>query len=72
MVCGKKGVEWSPFYKRERHMGTPSTFLQIKFNETTGNIYQSIELQANETFNYSLLMTLIEAEQVESELRQTK
>jgi len=37
----------------------------IKFNKTTGNIYQSIELQANETFNYSLLMTLIEAQPVE-------
>jgi hypothetical protein len=40
---------------------------QIKFNKTAGNIYQSIELQANETFNYSLLMTLIEAQPVESE-----
>jgi len=40
---------------------------QIKFNKTSGNIYQSIELQANETFNYSLLMTLIEAQPVESE-----
>jgi hypothetical protein len=43
---------------------------QVKFNKTTGNIYQSIELQANETFNYSLLMTLIEAQPVKSELRQ--
>jgi hypothetical protein len=42
----------------------------VKFNKTAGNIYQSIELQANETFNYSLLMTLIEAEPVESELLQ--
>ena len=40
---------------------------QVKFNKTTGNIYQSIELQANETFNYSLLMTLIEAQPVKSE-----
>ena len=43
---------------------------QVKFNKTTGNIYQSIELQANETFNYSLLMTLIEAEPAKSELLQ--
>ena len=43
---------------------------QVKFNKTAGNIYQSIELQANETFNYSLLMTLIEAQPVKSELRQ--
>jgi len=40
---------------------------QVKFKKTAGNIYQSIELQANETFNYSLLMTLIEAQPVESE-----
>jgi hypothetical protein len=40
---------------------------QVKFNKTTGNIYQSIEMQANETFNYSLLMTLIEAEPVKGE-----
>jgi hypothetical protein len=43
---------------------------QIKFSKTSGNIYQSIELQANETFNYSLLMTLIESQPVESELLQ--
>jgi hypothetical protein len=40
---------------------------QVKFNKTAGNIYQSIELQANEIFNYSLLMTLIEAQPVKSE-----
>jgi hypothetical protein len=40
---------------------------QVKFNETAGNIYQSIELQANETFNYSLLMTLIEAQPAKNE-----
>jgi len=45
---------------------------QIKFNKTAGNIYQSIELQANETFNYSLLMTLIESQPVEGELLQTE
>jgi hypothetical protein len=45
---------------------------QIKFNKTAGNIYQSIELQANETFNYSLLMTLIESQPVEGELLQTQ
>ena len=38
----------------------------VKFNKTTENIYRSIELQANETFNYSLLMTLIEAEPVKN------
>ena len=39
----------------------------VIFHKTTANIYQSIELQANETFNYSLLMTLIESEPVKSE-----
>jgi len=43
---------------------------QVKFNKTAGNIYQNIELQANETFNYSLLMTLIDAEPVKNELLQ--
>lgn len=43
---------------------------QIKFDKTSANIFQSIELQANETFNYSLLMTLIEAEPVKNELLQ--
>jgi len=45
---------------------------QIKFNKTAGNIYQNIELQANETFDYSLLMNLIEAEPVKSRLLGTK
>jgi hypothetical protein len=45
---------------------------QIKFNKKAGNIYQSIELQANEVLNYSLLMTLIEAQPVKSELLQTE
>jgi hypothetical protein len=40
---------------------------QVKFNKTAGSIYQSIELQANETFNYSLLMTLIESQPAKSE-----
>jgi hypothetical protein len=45
---------------------------QVKFNNTAGNIYQSIDLQANETFNYSLLMTLIEAQPAEGELLQAE
>ena len=45
---------------------------QIRFNKTAGNIYQHIELQANEQFNYSLLMTLIEAQPVKSKLLRTK
>ncbi|HPK52910.1 MAG TPA: hypothetical protein PK114_00525 [Smithellaceae bacterium] len=34
---------------------------RIRLNGPEGNIYQRIELAAEETFNYSLLMTLIEA-----------
>jgi hypothetical protein len=44
----------------------------IKFNKMAGNTYQNIELQANETLNYSLLMTLIEAQPVERKLLQKK
>jgi hypothetical protein len=39
----------------------------VIFNKTMGNIYQSIELNANETFSYLLLMTLIEARPAKSE-----
>ena len=45
---------------------------QIRFNKTAGNIYQRIEPQANEQFNYSLLMTLIETRSVKSKLLRTK
>jgi hypothetical protein len=37
--------------------------------KTAGNPYQSIELQAKELLDYSLLMTLIEAEPLEGELK---
>jgi hypothetical protein len=42
----------------------------IKFNKMAGNIYQDIDLQAYETFNYSLLMNLIEAQPVKKEFLQ--
>jgi hypothetical protein len=45
---------------------------QIRFNKTGGNIYQRIELRANEQFNYSLFMTLIEAQPVKNKVLQTK
>jgi hypothetical protein len=41
---------------------------RIKLNRTEDNVYSSIELTANEFFNYSLIMTLIEAAPVESEM----
>jgi hypothetical protein len=40
---------------------------QIKLNNAGENYYQRIELQAIEMFNYSLTMTLIEAEPIEGE-----
>jgi hypothetical protein len=45
---------------------SPSGVLKryIKFNKAAGNIYQNIELQAYETFNYSLLMNIIEAQPI--------
>jgi hypothetical protein len=39
----------------------------VKFNKTKDNIYQNIELQAYETFDYSLLMTLIESQPVKKQ-----
>ena len=36
------------------------------------NVYQRIELKAKETFNYSLIMTLIEAEPIEGDLQKER
>lgn len=40
----------------------------VKFEKTDENIYQNIELQANELYSYSLFMTLIEAQPAKKEL----
>jgi hypothetical protein len=40
---------------------------RVKLNRSAENIYQSIELTAKDNFNYSLIMTLIEAEPIEGE-----
>jgi TusA-related sulfurtransferase len=40
----------------------------IKLTQTAGNAYQSIELQGSGIVNYTLLMTLIEAQPAECEL----
>ena len=45
---------------------------RIKLIRTAENVYQSIELVAKETFNYSLIMTLIEAEPIEGDLKTEK
>jgi len=44
----------------------------IKITQTAANPYSSIELQGSGMVNYTLLMTLIEAQQVESESLQTE
>ena len=56
----------------KRYSSSGSLKRHISFGKTAKNIYQRIELLANETFNYSLLMTLIEAQPVKSKLRQMK
>ncbi|MEN6623435.1 MAG: hypothetical protein ABFD50_18055 [Smithella sp.] len=45
---------------------------RIKINPGSGNNYQYIELSAKETLNYSLKMTLIEAELLEGSLKTGK
>lgn len=45
---------------------------QILFKKTAKNIYQHIELHAYEAFDYSLLMTLIEAQPVKKRLLRRK
>ncbi len=45
---------------------------RIKLNRPAENAYSRIELTAKEAFNYYLLMTLIEAEPLESELNKER
>jgi len=45
---------------------------RVKLDPNADNIYQRIELTAKDTFNYSLVMTLIEAEPLEAELKTEK
>jgi hypothetical protein len=56
----------------KRYLSCGSLKRHVKFEKMDENIYQSIELQANELFNYSLMMTLIEAEPAEGELHGEK
>lgn len=44
----------------------------VLFGTTVKNIYQHIELRAYETFNYSLLMNLIEAQPVKTQMQKRK
>ncbi|PKN51705.1 MAG: hypothetical protein CVU55_10735 [Deltaproteobacteria bacterium HGW-Deltaproteobacteria-13] len=50
----------------KRYTSSGALKRQISFMSTAGNIYQRIELRAKETFDYSLLMTLIEAQPVKT------
>jgi hypothetical protein len=52
----------------KRYSSSGSLKRHVKLNKTSKNIYQCIELQANELFDYSLIMTLIEAQPTENEL----
>jgi hypothetical protein len=45
---------------------------RVKLKHNAENFYQGIELTAKDTVNYSLVMTLIEAERTESELQTEK
>ena len=52
----------------KRYSPSGSLKRRIKLNKTSKNIYQNVELQANELINYSLILTLIEAQPAENEL----
>lgn len=45
---------------------------QVFFKKTAQNIYQHIELHAYETFDYSLVMTLIDAQPIKTKLLRRK
>ncbi len=45
---------------------------RIKLTRTAENVYSGIELSARDAFNYSLILTLIESEPLESELKTEK
>lgn len=50
----------------KRYASSGALKRQISFMSTAGSIYQRVELRAKETFDYSLLMTLIEAQPVKN------
>ena len=50
----------------KRYSSSGALKRHINFNGMVKNVYRSIELQAYETFDYSLLMTLIEAQPVKT------
>jgi hypothetical protein len=52
----------------KRYSSCGSLKRHVRFEKTDENIYQNIELAANELYSYSLSMTLIEAQPAEEEL----
>jgi hypothetical protein len=56
----------------KRYSSCGSLKRHVKFEKTGKNIYQNIELQANELYSYSLLMTLIESQPAKEELHINK
>ncbi len=52
----------------KRYSSCGSLKRHVKFGKTDKNIYQNIELTANELYSYSLLMTLIEAQPAKEKL----
>jgi hypothetical protein len=56
----------------KRYSSCGSLKRDIKFEKTDENIYQNIELTANELYSYSLFMTLIEAQPAKEELLKNK
>jgi hypothetical protein len=52
----------------KRYSSCGSLKRHVKFEKTDENIYQNIELHANELYSYSLFMTLIEAQPAKEKL----
>jgi hypothetical protein len=50
----------------KRYSSSDSLKRHVRFYKKTKNVYQRIELQAHEAFDYSLLMALIEAQPVKT------
>lgn len=77
-ICrfAEKGGDWLDVIARlpegieiNRYSSCGGLQRRIKINSAKENVYQNIELTAKEMFNYSLVMTLIEAEPLESEAK---
>jgi hypothetical protein len=56
----------------KRYSSSGALKRHVLFSKTAKSIYQSIELQANETFDYSLLLNLIEAQPVKVKIFKRK